>query len=175
MAIDVSKLQLVIYPAAVLRQRAKPVTEVTDEVRAVAARMFELMRENDGVGLAAPQVGLPWRLFVTNSKQDKDEDRVYINPRIVSLEGDLEPYEEGCLSLPEIRADIRRQPRATIVATDLEGREFTLTHDGLLARVWQHEQDHLDGILILNRMTPLDRLATRRAVKELESSAVMHE
>ncbi len=171
MPVDPSTLRLVLYPAEVLRRKAQPLAAVTDEVRAVAARMLAIMHEEEGVGLAAPQVGLSWRLFVTSGHADDTVDRVYINPTILRTSGDLEPHEEGCLSLPGIRADIRRPPIVVITATDLDGNEFTLESQGLLARAWQHENDHLDGILILNRMNPLDRLATRKAVRNLESAA----
>ena len=171
MAPDVATLRILHYPAPVLRQRAEEVPEITDSVRAVAARMIELMHEADGVGLAAPQVGLPWRLFVANSREEGDADRTYVNPRLVRLDGDLVAAEEGCLSLPGIRAQVRRPESAVIVATDLDGREFQVESASLLARVWQHEYDHLDGVLILDKMSPLDRIATRRAVKELVAAA----
>ncbi len=161
-----TQLEIVNFPAAVLRRRADPVDRIDQVVRDVALRMLELMRDADGVGLAAPQVGLPWRLFVTNARGDNEPDRVYVNPRL-ELCGDLVAGEEGCLSLPGIRAEIRRPPVATVVATDLDGREFTLQSDGYLARVWQHEFDHLEGVLIIDRMTPIDRIANRRAVKQL--------
>jgi len=167
---DPSLLEILHFPAPVLRRRAEPIERIDDEVRSIAVRMLELMREADGVGLAAPQVGVPWRLFVTNARQEEEPDRVYINPRL-ELAGDICADTEGCLSLPGIRAEIRRPPIATIVATDLEGEEFTLQSDGFLARVWQHEFDHLEGVLIIDRMTPLDRIATRRAVKQLIAEA----
>jgi len=160
------KLEIIHFPAPVLRTRAQPVPKIDETVRQVALRMLDLMREADGVGLAAPQVGLPWRLFVANARGEDEPDRVYVNPRL-ELSGDLCVDTEGCLSLPGIRAEIRRPPVATIVATDLDGHEFTLQSDGYLARVWQHEYDHLDGVLIIDRMTPLDRIANRRAVKQL--------
>src|SRR5262245_52090575 len=155
MTVDPSTLRILSFPAPALLRKAAPVPRVDAEVRAVAQRMLELMVEAEGVGLAAPQVGLSWRLFVTNSGAADEPDRVYVNPRLVRLEGELVAADEGCLSLPGIRADIRRQPRATITATDLEGREFTLTSEDLLARAWQHEMDHLDGVLIIHRMTPI--------------------
>lgn len=171
MPVDPSQLHILHYPAPVLRQRAQPIKDINDEVRAVAARMIALMDEAEGIGLAAPQVGLPWRLFVANARRDNETARVYINPKLVSLTGELEFYEEGCLSIPNIRAEIRRPTTVTIAATDLEGRPFTLTDDDLLARVWQHEYDHLDGVLIIDKMTPIDRLAKRRAIKDLEEAA----
>ena len=171
MKIVPADLRILHYPAPALRCRAEPV-EIDDTVRAVVARMLELMNEAEGLGLAAPQVGLSWRLFVTRGKGEGEHDRVYINPRLLRLGGELALHEEGCLSLPEITAEIRRPSTATIAALDLEGQAFELHDDGGLARVWQHEHDHLEGILIIDKMSPMDRMATRRAVKELETAAI---
>lgn len=180
MPIDPAALQLQVYPAPVLRRKALPVEAVTDEVRAVAARMFEIMRSEEGIGLAAPQVGLPWRMFVAHVPPGDDRSaesapptamaspRVYINPRLTGPQGAPEPGEEGCLSLPDIRGDVMRPLTITITATDLDGREFTQTGAGLLARCWQHEVDHLDGVLILDRFTQLSRLKNRAAIRDLE-------
>jgi peptide deformylase len=168
MTVDAAGLRILKYPHPALRAAARPVGAIDASVRAVANRMLELMHEVHGAGLAAPQVGLDWRLFVTRA-QDAHPDLVYVNPRFTSLGGDLEVRVEGCLSLPGIDVEIRRPASATIAATDLQGREFTVTDDQLLARVWQHETDHLDGILIIDRMTTLDRIATRKAIRQLEA------
>lgn len=133
--------------------------------------MIELMHEAEGLGLAAPQVGLSWRLFVANSKADGEPDRIYVNPVLSGFTDIVVPREEGCLSLPGITAEILRPEGATITAIDLDGRAFTLTDQTLLARVWQHEMDHLNGVLIIDRMSPMDRLVHRRAVKDLEATA----
>ncbi len=170
MAIDVASLRILNYPAEELRARALPIEHIDDTVRAVAARMLELTREAGGIGLAAPQVGLPWRMFVTIGDEARP-DRTYINPRL-QLEGALVVREEGCLSLPGIHADIRRPEVAIVTALDLDGREFRLEDSDLLGRVWQHEHDHLDGVLIIDRMSPMDRIATRRRLRELAASAV---
>ena len=196
-AVSVESLHLVTYPAPVLLARAKPVEKVTDEVRAVARRMVEIMRQHEGIGLAAPQVGLSWRMFIADvprgraeeekemekrpksgKKEGKEEfadlptfsDGVqfYVNPKLSNPRGMLEPYEEGCLSLPDIRGDVMRPPVVTISALDLQGKPFTQTAAGLLARCWQHEMDHLDGVLILSRMTQMSRLKNRAAVRDLE-------
>ncbi|MHC5114646.1 MAG: peptide deformylase [Planctomycetota bacterium] len=169
--VDPAALSIVAYPAPVLKEKARPVEAVDDEVRAVALRMIELMHEADGVGLAGPQVGLSWRLFVTHGRDADPEDMVYINPRLELAKGDLESQEEGCLSLPGITVQVRRPAVATITALDLDGNEFTRSAEGMLARIWQHENDHLDGVLILDRMSPMDRLANRKAIKELEAAA----
>jgi peptide deformylase len=171
MSIDPDSLRILHYPHPALRRRAEPVAAVTPEVRAVAACMIDLMHEAEGIGLAAPQLGLPWRLFVTAARDDGSPDRVYVNPALSDPGRELVASEEGCLSLPGVRGEVRRPGRITVTATDLEGNQFTLTDDDLLARAWQHEMDHLDGVLIIDRMTPLDRLATRKAVRELELAA----
>ena len=165
------QLEVISYPSPCLRRKAKPIETINAEVRAVAARMIELMHEADGVGLAAPQVDLSWRMFVTNSRQEGDIDRVYINPVLKEPDGEWEIREEGCLSLPEIAGDVRRPTQISIEALDLEGERFTMTSDGFLARIWQHEFDHLNGVLIIDRFTPKSKLATRRAVKALEKDA----
>lgn len=164
--------RVVKYPNPVLRARARDVADVDGTIRELAEDMLRVMREEDGVGLAAPQVGESLRMFVT-AEQDEESapERVYINPVIVSFGGALEASDEGCLSLPGIRGAIRRPPTITLRAIGLDGEPFTLTSSGLLARCWQHEIDHLDGILIIDRMSAIDRLASRKQVRQLEADA----
>lgn len=171
---------MIHYPDPVLRERASPIEEVTAEVRSVAARMLELMRQHEGIGLAAPQVGLSWRMFVTAVPAGEDpsdpdeptearpEPTVYINPELFEAEGRPVSCSEGCLSLPDIRGDVLRPPTISICAMDLDGRRFTLRGAGLLARCWQHEMDHLDGVLIIDRMSQMSRLKNRAAIRDLE-------
>ncbi|CAE7357417.1 fmt [Symbiodinium necroappetens] len=137
------------------------------------------MFEAPGIGLAAPQVGLPWRMFVCHVGKDPDDEHtedppdystepmVVINPTLSEPSRDLVPYEEGCLSLPEITGDVRRPSEVTLTALDASGEEYSMRASGLLARCWQHEYDHLDGILIIDKMTAGARLKNRRAIKEL--------
>ncbi len=179
---DAPALHLIHHPDPILRVRAAPVAEITAEVRAVARRMIELMTLEEGIGLAAPQVGLSWRLFVAHVPEDPEEGRsasasppsatlapiVYINPTLADFEGPAEPFPEGCLSLPDIRGQVLRPPTATVTATDLDGRVFTARGTGLLARCWQHEVDHLDGVLIIDRMVQADRLKNRAKLRALE-------
>jgi len=169
MPVKVEELDIVHWPDPVLRRKAAPVPQVTPEVREVARRMIELMHELEGVGLAAPQVGLPWRLFVVNATGDPGDDLVFINPQLLDPSDETALHTEGCLSIPHVTAEIRRPKAITVRALNLDGEAFTLTSDELPARIWQHETDHLDGVLIIDRMGPLDKLATRRALKELES------
>jgi len=172
MSIDPQSLTLVYYPDPILQRKAQPVPAIDDEVRAVAQRMFELMHEHEGIGLAAPQVGVSWRLFVTRGNPETDEpDRVFINPTLTLGRTALEPHEEGCLSLPDITVTVRRPTSVTITATDLDDEAFTLTTDDFAGRVWQHEFDHLNGTLIIDRMSAMDRLSTRKALKELKRAA----
>lgn len=183
MSVDVKKLHVVVYPDKALRTKAKPVAEITDEVRAVAKRMIELMREEDGIGLAAPQVGLSWRMFVVHVPESDDRSaqddppsantapEICINPKFPTLAGAPEPLEEGCLSLPEIRGEVLRPPVITMTWTDAHGKPQTRTAGGLLARCWQHEMDHLDGVLIIDKMTQMSRLKNRTAVRDLERDA----
>jgi peptide deformylase len=171
MAVDVTSLKIVHYPAPVLRKRAKHIPEITDDVREVAVRMLELMHQAPGVGLAAPQVGLSWRMFVTCHTADAADDRVFINPKLSNPGQASHDYDEGCLSLPEVTVKVRRPTEITIKATDLDGNPFTFTDAELWSRVWQHEYDHLDGVLIIDKMSPMDRLANRKVIKELEAAA----
>jgi peptide deformylase len=164
------KRPVILYPDPVLRQKAKPVGRVDDQIRELVQDMFETMKAEEGAGLAAPQVGISLRLFVTGSQDRAVPHKAYINPVLVDLQGDLEPVDEGCLSLPEIRGVVRRPIQCTIRATDLDGNEFTETSSDFAARVWQHEYDHLDGILIIDKMSPIDRLRVRRALKDLKAA-----
>lgn len=170
--IDPKQLKIVYYPHPTLVRKAQPVPEVNDEVRAVANRMIELMHEAKGVGLAAPQVALSWRMFVTNSGQQENEpDRVYINPVLKDPGGELETREEGCLSIPDVYGDVIRPTEITIEATDLEGNRFEMRTSEFLARVWQHEYDHIEGRLILSRFGQMAKLSNRKILKQLEEAA----
>lgn len=165
------KLQIVLYPDPVLRRVAETVPEVTEGVRRVAQRMLDLMHEARGVGLAAPQVGLSWRMFVANATGEPEDDRVFINPKLSEPSAQTHTRDEGCLSIPHVTGDITRPLGITIHALDEFGRPFNLTSEELAARVWQHETDHLDGVLILDRMPAIDKVANRQAVLDLERAA----
>ena len=130
--------------------------------------MFQLMRLDKGVGLAAPQVGHNIRLFVMNATGKPEDDRVYINPVLTEAEGD-EEAEEGCLSIPELRVKIWRAKRLRIEAQDLNGQPVVQTDYGFVARVWQHETDHLNGVLIIDRMGAVAKITHRGLLKDLEA------
>jgi len=161
-------VEISTYPDPALRKKAAVVEEITDEVAERAREMLELMYEKRGVGLAAPQVGWSVQLCVMNpTPDDRSNEMVCINPVLAEGSGE-EVAEEGCLCLPEVRGNVRRFAKVTCRWYDLKGRRREMTTDGLLARIFQHEIDHLQGRLITDRMTPASRLAVRGRLKELE-------
>lgn len=167
MAQDTLPARIVCYPDPRLRQTCKPVEVFDERLAALVERMCELMKKGPGVGLAGPQVGIARRLFVCNPTGNDDDNRVYINPELIDLVGNVEG-EEGCLSLPDIRVGIRRGRVCTIRAQNLKGEVFEQVSEDLLARIWQHETDHLDGRLIIDRMNTTDRLANKKLLAQLE-------
>ena len=167
--VDVARLKIIRYPDPRLRETCAPVEAVDDAVRAVIDRMFELMFEFRGVGLAAPQVGIAARLFVASPTFDPQDRHVFVNPRIIDT-GGTQDGEEGCLSFPDISCKIKRKKIATVRALDRDGNELERTGEDLMARIMQHEIDHLDGRLLVDRMGSVARLASRRALKELEAA-----
>jgi peptide deformylase len=165
-------LKIVLYPDPRLRKASVPVQTFDDRLKALVAKMFELMRSDKGVGLAAPQVGENIRLFVVNATGESGDDRIYVNPILSEPTGGEEEGEEGCLSLPEIRANIMRVKSMRIDAVDLEGKPFTETQSGYIARIWQHEFDHLNGTLITDRMGTLAKMAAKKQLKIMEEEYV---
>jgi len=152
-----ARLEIRVLGDPVLRQRAEAVAEVDDALRRLAQDMFDTMYEADGVGLAAPQVGLLTRLIVVDPREQGVEPVALVNPRVVELGGDTDRAEEGCLSIPGVRDVVERPVKATVEALDLDGEPIRIEAEGLLARVLQHEIDHLEGILFPDRLSPLKR------------------
>ena len=157
----------------VLRQVAVPVEpeEINDEFRVLINEMFETIIAANGVGLAAPQVDISKRFFVVIA--DDDVRRVFINPQIISTSNDLVDYEEGCLSLPKIYENIKRPSQVTVQALNENGKPFTIEADGLLARIIQHENDHLNGIVFIDKGDPefakqAEQTMAKRAARYLE-------
>ena len=148
--------------------KCAPVETFDAALAAFVDRMLYLMKDANGVGLAAPQIGLAIRVFVCNPTGEPDGDLVCINPRFLKLDG-AEETEEGCLSIPEVDVTMRRATFATLEAYDVHGHAFECSSEGLVARVWQHEADHLDGRLITDNMSATDEIANRRALKQLET------
>ena len=164
---DPAKLNLLTYPQPILRKACGPVEDFDDELAQIAARMLAVMHQHNGVGLAGPQVGLRVRLFVCNPTGQPEDDRVYVNPELSDLDGIVES-EEGCLSIPEVNVMMRRAKSVTIRARSVAGEPVRGHAEDLLARIWQHETDHLDGKLIIDHMSEADRLDNRRVLKQLE-------
>lgn len=165
--------EVVLFPHPVLRKETEDIVAFDDDLRATVEGMFERMFASQGVGLAAPQVGLSKRIFVLNDEGDAekpDRNLALINPTITSFDGKKTRHEEGCLSLPGVHAEITRPERCTVRAFDLGGQEFEKEYDGFVARIIQHEYDHLQGVLLTDRMTPSDKMKNRAAVQELQAA-----
>ncbi len=163
-------LYLRYYPDPVLGVRCHPLGLPDDSARACIGRMFELMYEHQGIGLAAPQVGWNARVFIVNiDVEDRDpaSERVFIDPHFSYPSQTPEEGEEGCLSLPGIRLAVDRTPQVNVKATGVDGEQFELETDGILARCIQHENDHLDGILITARVSTLQRIAVDGVLREM--------
>ncbi|GMO50342.1 MAG: peptide deformylase [Treponemataceae bacterium] len=159
-------MEILLLGSDTLHQKAAPVEKVDDEIRALIADMFAVMKTRNGVGLAAPQIGRLLRLFVVTA--DDGVPRVFINPHIIFSSDEMVSREEGCLSIPGIYGDIIRPQKITAQALDEHGKKFLLEADGLLARVIQHENDHLDGILFIDRADEIFREQTINKFKKRE-------
>jgi peptide deformylase len=164
----IDRLHIVSYPDPILRQRCKPVEQFGDALRPLVERMCKLMHEHRGVGLAAPQVGLPLRIFVWNPTGEPEHDAVCINPKLENFDGQ-EEADEGCLSISGVNVKVKRAKSVEVVSQAIDGSTFRLAGESLTARIWQHETDHLDGRLILDYMSPAEEIANRRPLKELEA------
>jgi peptide deformylase len=166
-----SLLKILNYPEPVLLTPADPVTKYDDELKKLVDDMFETMTEARGVGLAAPQVGVSKRLFVMDcaAGQDPSKRLALINPEIISVEGE-QIGEEGCLSFPGIYFNVKRQLRAIVRAHDVNGKLFEVDGFELTARCMLHETDHCDGIVFIDKMTPLKRQLVKRKIKKLQNA-----
>ncbi|HON14199.1 MAG TPA: peptide deformylase [Treponema sp.] len=144
-------MEIITLGNEVLRQKALPIQDIDAQVKVLAQEMIETMHRGRGIGLAGPQVGLLQRIFVVQI--DGDSPRVFINPTIIGTSPEISQYEEGCLSIPGLYADVTRPEKVTVQAWNERGRPFTLDAEGLLARVIQHEYDHLEGVLFIDRLS----------------------
>ena len=163
-------LTIVKYPDPVLQKPGEPVTEFNSELRNLVADMFETMYASQGIGLAAPQVGVSKRITVIDLSQGKDPAKklVLVNPEVIVTEG-RQYQEEGCLSFPEIREKVVRAAKVSVRAQDENGKWFEMDGEELLARAFQHEIDHLDGILFIFRMSPLKRSLSLRKIRKMQN------
>jgi peptide deformylase len=164
-------MEIVPYPHPALRWKSLPVREIDANLRKIIAEMFELMYAAKGIGLAANQVALPYRLFVLNltgEKDVKEEELVFLNPEILKRKGTTEG-EEGCLSFPGLYGDIKRAAEIIVEAFDLDGNVFEYDLDELASRAVQHESDHLDGVLFIDRMADSVRRTSQPMLDDFET------
>ncbi len=164
-------MEIVHYPHPALRFKSCEVTRIDDQLRQTVREMFDLMYAARGIGLAANQIALPFRLFIMNltgEDADPESEYVFINPEISRRKGSA-IAEEGCLSLPELYADVRRPEKIVVEAFDLDGQGFAMDLEELPARVVQHEADHLDGIMFIDRLTETTRQELEPKIMEFES------
>lgn len=159
-------LPVYLYGHPVLKTMGEPITKDYPNLKEVVDNMFETMYNAEGIGLAAPQVGLSIRLFIVDTtpmykENEKDKERaikkVFINPEIKEISGNLWKYEEGCLSIPDVRGDVLREKVIEITYYDLNFNQHTEIYDGIEARVMLHEFDHINGILFVERINPLKK------------------
>jgi peptide deformylase len=154
----------------VLREECAPVEEIDDDLRRLAQDMFETMYDADGVGLAAPQVGITKRLIVVDPREEDVKPRALVNPRVIEKGEETDRAEEGCLSIPGLREVVERASEVVIEAEDLDGETIRLDAAGLHARVVLHEIDHLDGVLFVDRVSPLKRKMLMKKWKKQQAA-----
>jgi len=162
------------YGKDVLRTPTKEITEITEEIKEIVSNMFETMYAAEGIGLAAPQVGKSIRLFILDiSPMDESEGkRVFINPQIISSGDEEDEYEEGCLSIPTIREIVSRPTSVRMTWQDMEGNKFDEVMDEFLARVIQHEYDHLEKTLFVDHLSSLKRSLLKKTLKKIASGEI---
>ncbi len=163
--------EIVKYPDPILQKPTEPVTEFNDELRTLIEDMFESMYAAHGIGLAAPQIGVSKRITVIDLsfKKNPEEKIVLINPEVIYKEG-KQNEDEGCLSLPEIREKVSRAVKVRVRAQNVEGKWFEMDGEELLARAFQHEIDHLDGILFIFRVSALKRDLLLRKIRKMQKN-----
>jgi len=168
-------MKIVNYPHPSLRYPAVPVTKIDARLKQFAREMRDLMFEHRGLGLAAPQVGIPFQLLVLNLSGDLEKkaddsallETVFINPVILDRKGNIDD-EEGCLSFPGLYQKVRRAKNVVVQAYNLNGEALEITASELPSRAWQHEIDHLHGVLYIDKMGPVGKLASRAVLKDFE-------
>jgi peptide deformylase len=165
------KYRVLHYGEEPLRELSQPVNEITDDIRRLVTDMFETMYESKGVGLAAPQVGVNVRLAIIDIGEDP---LVLINPKILKTSG-KETCDEGCLSLPGLTEKVERASKVVAEATDLDGSLYEIEAEGLLARAIQHELDHLDGVLFIDRISKARKLQIRTELEMLKRGESLYE
>lgn len=158
-------MRIVNYPHPALRQKAEPVTAINKEINLLVGNMLELMYRHEGLGLAAPQVACPLRVLVMNfagDPKDREHEYVAINPVIVETSKQIIDDREGCLSFPDLFAKVRRAKKVKVQAYNLKGELYEMTCEEMPARVWQHEVDHLEGALFIDKMGMIGRMNSKK-------------
>jgi peptide deformylase len=171
LVLPMALLPILHYPDARLREVAKPVTEITPQILELVENMAETMYDAPGCGLAANQVGVPVRIFVIDAAaEDEPSDlKVFINPEILELDG-VQIWEEGCLSFPGATEEIKRAEHVKVKALGRDGKEFILEADGLLAVAIQHENDHLNGVLMIDKLSALKKRMMSKKVEKAKAA-----
>jgi len=174
------KLELAYYGAPVLRQKAKEVEKVTPEIQKLCEDMIETMHHHDGIGLAAPQVYRSLRIFVTcvpkpsqetPGEWEEGQTHIFINPKLLEPSDEAWETDEGCLSIPSLRGNVTRPYRITVDALDIHGRPFQETFYGLEARCIMHENDHINGVLFIDRVRGKERQQLEPGLKALKKKS----
>jgi peptide deformylase len=165
-------LDILHYPDERLRNKAKPVTAVNDSIRKLVDDMFETMYHAPGIGLAAIQVNVAWRVIVVDVSAEKDQPLCFINPEILSKDG-VEQHEEGCLSVPGFYETVERAEHIKVRALNRDGDSFELETGDLLAVCIQHEIDHLDGKLFVDYLSPLKRQRIKKKIEKMLKADIM--
>ena len=179
-------LPIVAYGDPVLRKKAKVISSEYPKLGELIGNMWDTMYNAHGVGLAAPQIGLPIRLFLVDTTPFSDDEdlspeeqkaldgfkKVFINAKIEQEEGEEWDFNEGCLSIPEVREDVKRKPTITITYLDEDFKTYTETYDGLLARVIQHEYDHIEGILFTDKLSSLKKRLLKSRLDKISKGKI---
>lgn len=171
MSIDLDQLELHTYPAEILKQKAEPFElPLPDNIQEVGERMLEIMYDFNGIGLAGPQAGLSKRIIVFDLSESGDEAQILINPEIVVASKDKVNGEEGCLSFPEIHGMVMRHAEVEVKGLNTKGKEVSFKADELMAAMFQHEIDHLDGITFVDRLGATGKMRVKKQLVNLEEN-----
>jgi len=161
-------LEVLTYPNSVLRRQAEKIETIDDDLSELFDSMTETMYTADGVGLAAPQIGVSKQLFVVDASEGP---MIFVNPEIIQKDDEEETVEEGCLSLPGIHVDVTRAKRVVVSSMDASGSVHEIEASGLLARVFQHEIDHLNGVLIIDHASSIQRALLKSKLRKIDKKS----
>jgi peptide deformylase len=169
MSINVSDMGLRVYPDPILKTKAEPFAlPLPENIVQIGEKMCEMMYDYEGIGLAGPQAGLSWRVIVFDLSEERNEPTVLINPEIIEMSKDKVKEEEGCLSFPEIHGYVVRHESVKVQAINVKGEKVELEGSGLMAAMFQHEIDHLNGVTFVDRLGVTGKMKIRKMLQELE-------